>query len=202
MIYIADGPSDVPVFSVLWQYGGKTIGVYKPKDLESFQQVNTLQEEQRVQSIAPADYRLGEPAYLTILTAVNQIANRIVGERLTALRQRVGRPPRHLVATQESVIEQLRLEAAAVSDVVPPDAVSTSNTPITDRTLDSKQELFAVPPVQIELEAAARRRVIAQMGKFVIDIENDTHVPISPEEISQLERYALTIRPRRSQRGR
>ena len=30
MIYIADGPSDIPVFSIVNQFGGRTFAVYKP----------------------------------------------------------------------------------------------------------------------------------------------------------------------------
>jgi len=31
MIYVADGPSDVPVFSIPNQYGGHTFAVYNPE---------------------------------------------------------------------------------------------------------------------------------------------------------------------------
>ena len=31
MIYIADGPSDVPVFSLINKHGGRTLGVYNPQ---------------------------------------------------------------------------------------------------------------------------------------------------------------------------
>jgi hypothetical protein len=30
MIYIADGPSDIPVFSLINQFGGRTFAVYQP----------------------------------------------------------------------------------------------------------------------------------------------------------------------------
>jgi hypothetical protein len=31
MIYIADGPSDVPAFSIVNHYGGRTLAVYNPR---------------------------------------------------------------------------------------------------------------------------------------------------------------------------
>jgi len=38
MVYIADGISDVPVFSVINHYGGRTYGVYDPADPKSFRE--------------------------------------------------------------------------------------------------------------------------------------------------------------------
>ena len=39
MIYIADGPSDVPVFSVVTQLGGRTLGVYQKGAKSNFEGV-------------------------------------------------------------------------------------------------------------------------------------------------------------------
>jgi hypothetical protein len=56
MIYIADGPSDIPVFSLINQFGGKTFAVYQPGSSKEFSQVNNLQKQKRVQSFGEANY--------------------------------------------------------------------------------------------------------------------------------------------------
>lgn len=81
MIYIADGPSDVPVFSVIKKYGGRSLGVYQTGARSNYEGVKQLQDEGRVDSIAPADFQEGEPAHLWLTTTVNQIATRICDER-------------------------------------------------------------------------------------------------------------------------
>ena len=53
MIYVADGPSDVPVFSVLRQSGGKTLAVYHPDSAREFSQVIGLQDQERVDAFGP-----------------------------------------------------------------------------------------------------------------------------------------------------
>jgi hypothetical protein len=100
MIYVADGPSDVPVFSVVNQNGGKTLGVYAPGSTADFRKANELQRQNRVQAIAPADYRPGSQAYLWLVTAVEEIAERIVESKRVSLGQRVGRPPSHRPAAR------------------------------------------------------------------------------------------------------
>ena len=96
MIYIADGPSDVPVFSVVKANGGKTFAVYKPESEAEFEQVNRLQEQGRVHSFGEADYREGSQTYMWITHAVDSIARRIVHDRETALHARLGKPPGHI----------------------------------------------------------------------------------------------------------
>lgn len=81
MIYIADGPSDVPVFSVVQQYGGGSLGVYQGGRASNYEGVKQLEDDARVDSIAPANFREGEPAYLWLTTTVRQIASRICDER-------------------------------------------------------------------------------------------------------------------------
>jgi hypothetical protein len=96
MIYIADGPSDVPVFSVVKRSGGRTYGVYNPGQRREFSQVNELQRQGRVQAFGPADYRHGSQTYMWLTDAVQEIAERIVTDRERALGDKVGKAPRHL----------------------------------------------------------------------------------------------------------
>ena len=127
MIYIADGPSDVPVFSILNQYGGKTFAVYKTGAEREFLQVRSLLEQGRVQGFGEADYQPGTQTEMWIRSSVEAIARRIVEDREEALGDRVGTPPKHIVerpaarparASQVTPI-QPRLDEAAVRVVEP-----------------------------------------------------------------------------------
>ncbi len=42
MVFVADGPSDVPVFSIINQNKGSTLAVYPKGDAKAFRQVDTL----------------------------------------------------------------------------------------------------------------------------------------------------------------
>ncbi len=96
MIYIADGPSDVPVFSVIHRNGGRTFGVYNPHSRKEFRQVARLQDQGRIDMMGPADYRDGTQTSMWLTNAVEDIARRIVRDRERALGDKVGRAPRHL----------------------------------------------------------------------------------------------------------
>ena len=96
MIYVADGPSDVPVFSVIEQNGGKTFAVYKPGSASEFEQVNRLLEQDRIDAYGPADYTEGSQTAMWLTHAVERIADRIVRDRSDALADRLGAPPGHL----------------------------------------------------------------------------------------------------------
>jgi hypothetical protein len=95
MIYVADGPSDVPVFSILNANGGKTLGVYTTEPANNFRQVKSLQEQGRIQGMAKADFRPGEAAYLWLMDSLDQIADEIVAARRAALSQ-IPQPPGHV----------------------------------------------------------------------------------------------------------
>ena len=62
MVYIADGPSDVPVFSILNKAGGKTLGVYNIERRSNYKQLKQLADQGRIQGMAEADFREGEAA--------------------------------------------------------------------------------------------------------------------------------------------
>ena len=96
MIYIADGPSDIPVFSIVNRFGGRTFAVYQPGSNEEFSQVNNLQKQGRVQSYGEADYTGGSQTAMWINNAVNEIAELIVANRQRVLGDKIGKPPKHL----------------------------------------------------------------------------------------------------------
>jgi hypothetical protein len=96
MIYIADGPSDVPVFSVVGANGGKTYAVYRPGSEVEFGQANRLLEQHRIDAFGEADYTAGSQTSMWITNAARQIGHRIVRDREEALAERVGLPPRHV----------------------------------------------------------------------------------------------------------
>jgi hypothetical protein len=101
MIYVADGPSDVPSFSVVRKSGGVTYAVYAPDSREQFAQVTQLLEAGRVSMIGPADYRESSPTDMWLQLQVRRIAERIMDERTRALESRVGREPVHLDAAEK-----------------------------------------------------------------------------------------------------
>jgi hypothetical protein len=84
MIYIADGPSDVPCFSILNQNGGKTLGVYTLDPVDNHRRVKQLQEQGRIQGMAEADFRPGKAAYLWLMDSIEQIGYEIIEARQQA----------------------------------------------------------------------------------------------------------------------
>ena len=96
MIYIADGPSDIPVFSIINRFGGRTFAVYRPGSKKEFSQVNNLQKQGRVQSFGEANYTQDSQTAMWIKNAVNEMADLIVTNRKRALGDKIGEPPKHL----------------------------------------------------------------------------------------------------------
>jgi len=96
MIYIADGPSDIPVFSLINRYGGRTFAVYHPGSSEAFSQVNNLQKQKRVQSFGEANYTDSSQTSMWIKNAVSEISSQIMHNRERALGEKIGKPPKHL----------------------------------------------------------------------------------------------------------
>ncbi|HET9416354.1 MAG TPA: hypothetical protein VFP30_02320, partial [Candidatus Limnocylindria bacterium] len=96
MIYVADGPSDVPAWSVVRANGGRALGVYQRGSQAQFEQINTLLRDGRIHAFAEADYTPDSTAHLWLTTEVRRIAERIVEDRASALRRAVRTAPRHL----------------------------------------------------------------------------------------------------------
>ena len=102
MLYTADGPSDVPVFSVVKRYGGTTFAVYNPRNTEEFAQNDRLLQMGRIHAYGPADYKNQSSTHLWIRMHVLQICERIVNERELALARKVSGPPVHLHGEDET----------------------------------------------------------------------------------------------------
>jgi hypothetical protein len=99
MIYIGDGPSDIPAFSIVNQYKGKTFAVYNPNSQKQFDQCVKLLQDNRVKNFGPADYREGTHTALCLRNAVRDIALRIEKEHHTLRRERVSGSPEHILET-------------------------------------------------------------------------------------------------------
>ncbi|MDA8097675.1 MAG: haloacid dehalogenase-like hydrolase [Desulforudis sp.] len=95
MIYVADGPSDVPVFSLVKERGGKTYAVYRSGSARELQQVDSLLRNGRVDAYGEANYESGSQTYMWLMLQAERIAKRIVDARENAVKTVVSDPPVH-----------------------------------------------------------------------------------------------------------
>tara|TARA_B100001248_G_scaffold43807_1_gene27999 strand:- start:1871 stop:2878 length:1008 start_codon:yes stop_codon:yes gene_type:complete len=102
MIYVADGPSDVPVFAVVKQMGGKTYAVYDPNNEREFVQTCELVERSRVHNNGPADYSDSSPTSIWMKQKVKEIMRKMIKQRQNQLDARSSNPPKHLSSTDNS----------------------------------------------------------------------------------------------------
>jgi hypothetical protein len=110
MIYIADGPSDVPSFSVVKSNGGRAYAVYNPARPDEYAQNDLLRQTGRIDHYGPADYQDGSSTANWLKLHIQAICQRIVADREVAVAQRASRPPRHLNALPDD--ESARVKPA------------------------------------------------------------------------------------------
>lgn len=101
MIYVADGPSDVPVFSVVRKGGGKTFAVYSPESDAEFEQNDMLLQSGRIDSYGPNVYTQKSSTSAWLKMHVRKICQRIVKDFESGVEDKVGAPPQHLHKPQD-----------------------------------------------------------------------------------------------------
>ena len=96
MIYVADGPSDIPVFSVVKNNGGKAFAVYDQGSQEEFAQNDRLLQNNRIHAYGPTNFEETSNTGMWMKMHVCAICDQIVEDREHALTKKVGKPPRHI----------------------------------------------------------------------------------------------------------
>ncbi|MBQ9881765.1 MAG: haloacid dehalogenase-like hydrolase, partial [Synergistes sp.] len=96
MIYIADGPSDIPAFSVVKQNGGATFAIYPKGNLEAMRQVEQMRADGRVDMYAEADYSENTTAYMWIMNKIREFADRIRNKEKEKILASASDVPKHL----------------------------------------------------------------------------------------------------------
>ncbi len=96
MIYIADGPSDIPAFSLVRKNGGATFAIYPKGDGAAFRQVEQMRHDRRIDMYAEADYSEGTTAYMWIQNRIAAYAERIYQAEKSRMVESVSDAPKHL----------------------------------------------------------------------------------------------------------
>ncbi|OOM79662.1 hypothetical protein CLPUN_16120 [Clostridium puniceum] len=97
MIYIADGPSDIPAFSVVKKNGGKTFAIYPKEDKKAFKQVEQLRMDDRIDMYAEADYSEGTTTFMWISNKIEEIAEKIYYDEKNRISNSISSTPKHIV---------------------------------------------------------------------------------------------------------
>ncbi len=83
MIFVGDGYTDIPCFSLVRKGGGIAIGVYDSNNTDKWGRAWGFIEQQRVSNLVPADYSDRSALANSLMMAVESMARRIELTRLT-----------------------------------------------------------------------------------------------------------------------
>ena len=99
MVYVADGPSDIPAFSVINEKGGATFAVYPAGDMKAMHQIEQMRKDGRVNMFAEADFSADRTANMWLCNKITEFAEKIREEEKDRLRQYTSvKPPKHLTS--------------------------------------------------------------------------------------------------------
>ncbi len=73
MIYIGDGMTDVPCFSLLQRFGGTTIAVYDAQNSKAYGKAQNFKTEKRVNDLHNADYSKNSSLYNFIFESIKKM---------------------------------------------------------------------------------------------------------------------------------
>lgn len=88
MIYFGDGETDIPCMKLIKQQGGKSIAVYKPRNLKKKQCAERLVRDNRVNFACSADYSKGGEIYNIVESIIKQIKSNFDFEELEIKNQK------------------------------------------------------------------------------------------------------------------
>lgn len=77
VIYVGDGASDIPCFSLLNEEQGIAIGVYKNRTPQDWGQELSITQSQRVVNLAPADYSENSELMQSLMLALESVCKQI-----------------------------------------------------------------------------------------------------------------------------
>ncbi len=98
MIYVADGPSDIPAFSLVNKHNGATFAIYPKGNMEAMKQVEQMRKDGRVNMYAEADYSEDTTAYMWLCNKIKEFADRIRDEERAKISRAASCDlPKHLV---------------------------------------------------------------------------------------------------------
>ena len=83
MVFVGDGYTDIPCFSLVRQQGGLAIGVYDQEDRKRWGRAWGFIEDDRVSNLVPADYSLKSALSNSLQMAVESMSRRIALRRST-----------------------------------------------------------------------------------------------------------------------
>lgn len=75
MIFIGDGETDIPCFSLVKSLGGHSIAVYKPNTKGAKARAERLVNDGRVNFVTPANYSLGREIDTVVKAVLDKIAS-------------------------------------------------------------------------------------------------------------------------------
>lgn len=101
MIYLGDGPSDVPCMSLLKQNGGSTVAVYNPNPTMEKYKANPainafpLNQAGRADHCCGADYTQGSDLYVILQNILYKISDKITNRIETKINEDLIKSPTH-----------------------------------------------------------------------------------------------------------
>lgn len=73
MIYLGDGTTDIPCMKIVKMFGGNSIAVYNPENEHKKAKARQLLEQDRVNFVCKADYKVDGEIFSVVKTIINKI---------------------------------------------------------------------------------------------------------------------------------